>query len=260
MHGMKRNWLGALAAAAGLALGGTALAADPSVGGTEDKGGTIAGLIKYEGKTKDRAEIAMNTDPYCVKYYQGKSPALEEKFIWSKDGTALKNTFIWVSGGLEGKKFPAPKAPFVIDQQGCMYSPHVGGIVLGQELQLKNSDATLHNLHALPKLNEEFNVGQPAPGMVHKVTFAKVEEAILIKCDVHAWMNSYVHVVPHPFFAVSDDSGKFTIKGLPDGEYEVKTWHEFKVFAPDKDVVKVTIKDGNTVDVSVLYAPKKKTN
>lgn len=231
---------------------------DQSVGGTAEKGGTIAGVIKYDGKTPDRKEIAMNGDPFCVKFHNSKKPPLEEKYIFSKDGKALKNGFVYVSGGLAGKKFDAPKTPYVIDQVGCTYHPHVGGIVWGQELHIKNSDPTLHNVHGMPKLNAGWNVGQPAPGMVHKQALPIIEEGILIKCDVHAWMNSYVHVVPHPFFAVSNDEGKFTIKGLPDGEYELKTWHEFRVFAPDKDVVKVTIKDGGTVDVSVTYAPKKK--
>ena len=170
--------------------------------------------------------------------------------------------FVWVSKGLEGKKFDVPAEPVVIDQVGCMYTPHVAGVMVGQVLKVKNSDSTLHNVHIIPDTqntgNPEQNIGQPGKGMFNDIKFKNPEAGIYIKCDVHAWMNCYVHAVPHPFFAVSDEKGNFTIKGLPPGEYEISTWHEFKLFQPDKDVIKVTVKEGETSKVEVTYAPKRR--
>ncbi|MEX2215694.1 MAG: hypothetical protein WD768_16400 [Phycisphaeraceae bacterium] len=235
-----------------IAMAGVALA----------EGGSISGVINYNKNEKQpaRKPLQMGTDPYCVKHWGGQQ-ALNERWIFGKDDT-LVNVFVWVSKGLEGKKFDVPAEAVQIDQVGCMYIPHITGVMVGQELKVRNSDATLHNVHIIPDTattgNPEKNIGQPGKGIVETIKFKNAEAGIYIKCDVHAWMNCYVHAVPHPFFAVSDDAGKFTIKGLPPGEYELSTWHEFKLFAPDKDVIKVTVTEGGDAKVEVTYAPKKR--
>ena len=114
----------------------------------------------------------------------------------------------------------------VLDQKGCQYWPHVNAIQVGQTLEIKNSDPTLHNVHALAKVNKEFNEGQPVQGMVSKKVFTKPEEVIKFKCDVHGWMNSWMAVLTHPFHGVSDASGAFTIANLPPGTYTLVAWHE----------------------------------
>ena len=53
------------------------------------------------------------------------------------------------------------KSQAVLDQNGCVYTPHVMGVMKGQEILIKNSDATLHNIHGLPKINTEFNFAMP---------------------------------------------------------------------------------------------------
>lgn len=244
--------------AAGAALGTSAMA--QQVGGTDDKGGSVVITAKYGGDKKPaRKALDVSSDPYCVNFYKGKDGGgpLNEKWVWSKDETSIANVFVSVSKGLEGKKFAAPDKPAVIDQVGCMYSPHVLGVVVGQKLKITNSDSTLHNVHGLPKINTEWNIGQPVKGMANDFVLGKVEEGILVKCDVHAWMNSYVHVVAHPFFAVTGDDGTCTIKGLPAGEYELTVWHEFKTFVPDNATIKVTVKEGEAAKATVTYAPKK---
>ena len=94
-------------------------------------------------------------------------------------------------------------------------------------LQIKNSDATLHNVHAMPAVNSQFNEGQPVQGMVSTKKFDKVEaEPFKVKCDVHGWMKSYMIVLPHPYHGVSGMNGQYTISGLPPGNYTIEAWHE----------------------------------
>ena len=128
--------------------------------------------------------------------------------------------FVYVQSGLTGT-FPAPTTPFVFDQQACRYHPHVFGVQVGQPIEIVNSDATLHNIHAMPKTNAEFNTAQPIKGMKTSHTFTAKEADVVVpfKCDVHGWMNAYAGVLDHPYFAVSKPDGSFSIPNLPPGSY-----------------------------------------
>jgi len=231
--------------------------ADQSTGGTEDKGGSVTGVIKFVGEKKPRAVLQMNTDPYCAKAH--KEDVLSERWVFGKaDGLANVVVQVVKGPGVDGKKFNAPNTPIIVDQVGCMYIPHVSVAMLGQKVQYKNSDATLHNVHVMPKINKEQNIGQPAKGMITDVELTKLEEAIFVKCDVHAWMTNYVHVVDHPYFAVTDGEGSFTIKGLPAGDYELKVWHEVRAFVvQDEATLKVSVKDGEATKAALEVGPKK---
>ena len=143
-----------------------------------------------------------------------------------KDG-GLDNVFVYVKDGLGANYvFDTPTETAKIDQKDCRYHPHVFGMRVNQPLEIVNSDPTLHNIHAMPKGNAEFNNGQPIQGMKMSHTFDKPEVMVPFKCDVHGWMNAYVGVMSHPFFAVTDKDGKFELKGLPPGTYTIEAWHE----------------------------------
>jgi len=187
---------------------------------------TLTGMIHLEGQPPPPVPIQMNADAACSAAHPESTPFAQEVVV-SPEGM-LANAFVFVRNGLEGKTFPTPTEPVVLDQKGCMYVPHVVGMMANQPLKLVNSDATLHNVHAHPKVegNKEFNLGMPRQGMESTRTFAKPEIMVPIKCDVHPWMISYVGVVEHPFFAVSDAAGRFTIPNLPPGTYTIETWHE----------------------------------
>ena len=114
----------------------------------------------------------------------------------------------------------------VLDQQKCRYVPRVLGVQVGQALTIRNSDSLLHNVRAEAQINQPFDVGTPIQGMEIKRTFSTREVMVPFKCNVHAWMNAYVGVLEHPFFAVSDDSGRFSIPHLPPGTYTIEVWHE----------------------------------
>jgi hypothetical protein len=113
-----------------------------------------------------------------------------------------------------------------LNQTACRYEPHVFGIRAGQTLEIVNSDPTLHNVHALPASQPEFNLGMPVQNMRLKKKFEKPEVMVKFKCDVHPWMSAYAGVVAHPFFAVSGPDGTFTLPDLPEGQYVLEAWHE----------------------------------
>ena len=103
---------------------------------------------------------------------------------------------------------------------------HVVDLQVGQTLTIKNSDETMHNIHGKPEFNKEFNEGQGQAGMKSDKQFTVPEMGIKIKCDVHGWMNAWLHVMEHPFYSLTKEDGKFSIKGLPKGTYTVEIWHE----------------------------------
>ena len=114
----------------------------------------------------------------------------------------------------------------------------------------------MNNIHAIPKINDEFNKGQPKKGMKFTETFATPEMMVKIKCDVHPWMAAYCGVMDHPFYGTTDANGNFTITGLPNGEYVIATWHER--FKKGQEMT-VTINGGETQEVEFIFKrPKKK--
>lgn len=184
----------------------------------------VKGKVNFKGTAPKNPELKMNADPYCKGAH--KAPVLSETVVVNGNNT-LKNVFVYIKDGL-AQKYPTPAENIVVkfDQSGCKYIPHVFGIQVGQTLEIHNSDATLHNVHAMPKVNPQFNVGMPKQGMVIKQKFQKPEIGAKVKCDVHPWMNAWANAVEHPFFAVSDDKGEFNIKDVPAGKYTVVAWHE----------------------------------
>jgi plastocyanin len=207
--------------------------------------GSVTGTITFEGTAPAPAPIRMNSDPNCAK--QG-GPATIESLVVGEGGS-LQNVFVYVKDGLGTLRFPVPSAPVVLDQKGCRYIPHVFGIQVGQPLSIVNDDPTLHNIHAVPKANGEFNTGQPLQGMKTTHTFSTKEVMVPFKCDVHGWMNAYVGVLDHPFFAVTGADGSFALKGLPPGTYTIEAWHE-KLGTQTQTV---TIAAKETKDVAMMF-------
>ena len=181
--------------------------------------GTIAGMALYDGEDTDTI-IKMDADPNCAAANSGD---VYTETVVAKEGK-LANVFVYVKNAPAGGK--ASTEPVVLTQKGCTYHPHVFGLQTGQEFTVRNSDPSLHNIHATPSINDDFNQSQPFEGMEMTKSFDKVEVMVPFKCDVHPWMSAYVGVLDHPYFAVTDADGSFTIDGIPAGTYTVEAWHE----------------------------------
>lgn len=218
-------------------------------------GGTIKGVAKWEGKAPSRKPIQVDADPHCAKV-RANDPLLSEKLVINENST-VRDVFVYVKSGLPaGKTWTVTAEAVVLNQKGCHYEPHIFGIMVGQELKIRNSDNTAHNINAQPKNNDGFNKGQPKKGMEFTQTFDTPEQMVKFKCDVHPWMSAYCAVMEHPFFATTDENGNFEITGLPDGTYVLGTWGER--FKKGQEMT-VTISGGETQEVEFVFKrPKKK--
>ena len=184
--------------------------------------GSIIGTITFEGKAPKMKPLKLDADPICVV---NNEIAPKKEWLILDENKGVKNVLVFVTEGLNIDYSP-PEDPVVIDQKGCIYSPHVLGIMAGQQLDILNNDGTLHNIHALPKVNKEFNKAQPRSKKKLSVKFEKPEAPFKVKCDVHPWMGAYIGVFDHPCFAVSGDDGTYIISDLKPGEYVIEAWHE----------------------------------
>jgi plastocyanin len=187
-------------------------------------GGTITGTVKFTGVAPKNPAIDMSEEAACKAKY--KTPPTQETVV-AGPANALANVFVYVKAGVPaGQTFPAPTTAVVLDQDGCRYHPHVLGIMVGQPLEILNTDPVLHNIKAIAKANRPFNVSQPNAGMKTTRTFTAPEVMVNLECNVHGWMHAFAGVRPDPFFAVSAANGSFTISGLPPGTYTIEAWHE----------------------------------
>ncbi len=203
----------------------SAVQAAPPAVAVSAAGGTITGKIKFTGPAPRNPVIDMSEEAACKAKYK-TAPPTEENVV-AGPANALANVFVYVKAGVPAaQKFTAPATAVVLDQNGCRYHPHVFGIMVGQGLEIQNSDPLLHNIKAIAKANRPFNVSQPNAGMKTTRTFSAPEVMVNLECNVHGWMHAYLGVRPDPFYAVSGPDGSFSITGLPPGTYTIEAWHE----------------------------------
>ncbi len=215
---------------------------------------TVTGTIVYEGKPPRMRPLPVEADAKCADLH--KDEPLMTEWLLLGEGQTVANVFVQVVSGLpEGKSYPVPEAPADLTQKGCRYAPHVLAIRAGQPLRILNPDAMQHNVHAMPKVNREFNKAMAKTHTKITHVFDKAEAIFKIKCDVHSWMQAYCVVLDHPYFAVTGDDGTFAIEGLEPGEYEIEAWHE--VLGTRRSTV--TLGEGDEVSVDFSFTrPQKK--
>lgn len=186
--------------------------------------GTITGRIVLDGSPPAAQRVRLDADPKCVTLASGEERRTE--YVVMGEGNALQHVFVYIKDGLPMRMYAVPSTPAVLDQQQCRYVPRVLGAQVGQQVVIRNSDPLLHNVRAEALINEMFDVGTPVQGVEVKRTFATREVMVPFKCSVHPWMNAYLGVLEHPFFAVSDAQGRFAIGNVPPGTYTLEIWHE----------------------------------
>lgn len=225
-----RTVLGALVALAA-ALAAAAFFGVPGPA-TAQGGGTIEAAVKYGGPAVIE-KLKVNKDTK-----QCGTEALIEKIVVGAN-KGLANAVVSVPGAKGGKAVKG-----VVDQHGCKFVPHVVVMTPG-EIEIKNSDGILHNIHTYSTANAAINKAQPKFKKVMAEKFEK-PEIIKLTCDVHSWMLGWVAVMPNPFFAVTNASGTAKIDNVPAGKHKVEVWHE----TLGKQEKEVEVKAGQTTKVS----------
>jgi plastocyanin len=229
----------------------------PAGGGTPSGGqavdaataGSVSGTIKLDGAAPAMHNINMSAEAYCVG--QHPTPVKDESVVTGPGGT-LANAVVYIQEDMSKYSFTTPSDPAKIDQKGCQYHPHVVGMMAGQTLQVTNSDKTTHNIHPVPKDNKEWNQSQAEGTAPLMEVFARPENAILVKCNVHPWMRSYIFVFKNPYFSITGADGKFSIANLPPGTYTIVAWQE--QFGTATGTVTIGPKESKTVDISISAA------
>jgi hypothetical protein len=234
--------------------GGGTPAADTTAAPPSGPTGTISGVVSFNGTPPAPKKIDTTADPVCGQ----KNPNLMTDDTIVKDGK-LANTFIYIKeGSVQGGKkigeysWPTPTSEVQLDQNGCHYAPHVLGVQVNQKLKITNSDATQHNIHPTPKLNQEWNQTQANGAPPIEKAFGRAEVLIPVKCNQHPWMKAYIGVLKHPFFSVSKDTGAYEITNVPPGTYTVVAWREGGANGEEK-TMQVTVTANGTAKADFAF-------
>jgi plastocyanin len=213
----------------------------------------IAGKVTFSGKPPVMPVLDMSANPACERL--NKNPRRAEEVVVNPNGT-LRNTLVWIESGLPEARWNPPADFAKLDQEGCVYEPHVLGLMVGQTLEISNSDTVNHNIHANGRVNEGWNVSEPPRAEKRTARFAKEEIMLPVTCGLHPWMRAYLAVVPHPFFAVTGDDGAFSIGGVPPGTYTLEAVHE----KYGKRNLRITVAARETKGVEFSYAAEAASN
>lgn len=204
--------------------------------------GEITGKVFFQGTKPHLPQISMAQDPECVRENRGKAVYPQNGMVNANN--TLPYAFVYIASG--AKKYPAPHRAVTLDQKGCMYVPHVLGIMVGQRLKVVNSDFTTHNIHVMPKYNPAWNQSQPPGAAPFYKKFMHPEVMIPVHCNEHPWMNAYIGVVSNPFYDVTGKKGTFTIRGVPPGQYTLEAWTS--AFGIQKETLTVRAHQTTKVD------------
>ena len=211
--------------------------------GSVSDGGSISGTVKFDGEVPEskKLEITKNAD-VC-----GVTDKFDESVVVG-EANGLKNTIVYLMDISSGEAFPkGKKVKYEIDQKGCQFDPHVRLLPVGQRLTMLNPDKIMHNVHIFSKKNPAYNKSQPGSRRKMPVkAVKKAEGPVAVKCDVHGWMKAWIAYIPHPYFAVSDENGKYTLENVPPGTYKLGYWHE-ACGTNNEAPVSVTVDAGGSV-------------
>lgn len=211
-------------------------------------GGTITGVVSFPEEYPERDKITITKDQQICGAFQ-----YSELFVVSELNHGLKNVVVSLVNVSATKK-ASESSVAKLEQIKCRYIPHVQAVPVGTSLEILNNDGILHNVHAyidgLDPKNTVFNKAQPKFLKKIKQTLDKAG-LYYFKCDVHDHMRAYVAVMDHPYYSVTDETGKFTIANVPPGTYKVQAWHE-GLGTLEKEV---TVRSGETAPADFEILP-----
>jgi plastocyanin len=203
-------------------------------------GGVIKGVIKFEGQAPQMKKVEVNKDTEVC----GATAKYEETLIVG-EGNALKNVIVYLVDISKGAEFPKGKT-YEIDQKSCQFIPHVQVVPIGEKLTMLNNDGILHNVHTHGKQKgNEVNIAQPKFRKQLPLTLGAPEIGVRVTCDAHSWMGGWLAIMPHPYYAVTNEKGEYMIKDAPAGTYKLAYWHEY-CGSNEKEPVSVTVTAGGT--------------
>lgn len=200
-----------------------ALLADRQIDARAEANTRVSGRVFLSGKPP--AERVLPMDPRCAAEHKG--PVTTRFYVTGKDNS-LADVFVVISAGLPRQEWPVPREPVTLRLRGCLYENHIVGVQTDQKLLVQNLDRIMHNIHNIPAQgsgNPEKNTAILPRARPLEFHFPEPERFVRFKCDVHPWEFAYVNVVEHPFFAVTDGNGNFTINALPPGVYTIQAHH-----------------------------------
>ena len=204
-------------------------------------GGTISGAVLFNGTAPEPKKLKVTKD----KRRCDKSPKFDESLVVT-DGK-LANVVVYIADVKGGKELEAKGV--TLDQNGCVYQPHVLAVPVGADVTILNPDKVLHNIHTYSKINKPINRAQPKFKKKLKVKFDK-PEIMEVKCDVHGWMSAWIFVAGNPYYSVTGEDGAFSLTDVPASKYKVEIWHE-KLGTQTREV---EVKDGETAKLDVEFA------
>jgi len=206
-------------------------------------GGAVAGTITYSGKAMAPKKLAVTKDTQVC----GKVEHVDESLLVGANG-GIKNAVVSIKGIKSGKGLETLGTSFVLDQKGCMYTPHVSVVPVNATLKIVNPDGILHNIHTYSQKNPPFNKSQPQFKKEMTTSFAQAE-LVAAKCDVHGWMSASILVVDQPYYAVTDATGAFKLTDVPAGTYTVEIWQE----KLGTKTAQVTVAAGQTATLNFAF-------
>ncbi len=204
---------------------------------TVKDGGTIVGMVKFDGAPPARKPVEISKDRDVC----GAAPHYDESLVVG-DGGGIADAIVSISDIASGAPL-TPLKDVKFDQKNCDYTPHVLAFPAGSTVDIINSDGILHSVRTESKRNPALDMAQPP--FKHVIVVAPLEypELIEVSCDAHNWMHGWWFVAGNPYYAVTDAKGNFTIKDVPPGTYTLKVWQE-KLGTQTR---KVTVQPGKTV-------------
>jgi plastocyanin len=185
---------------------------------------TITGTVRIEGEPPKFHPIDMSAEPACVK--ANPRPVIPPIVVTGEHG-ALANVAVYVKSGLGRYKFEVPQTPVVLNQKGCMYQPRVLALRVGQPLEVRNEDPTVHNIHVMASVNRSWNRSEEPGEPPFTEKFGQPELAVPVTCNVHPWMRAFLFVFDNPYYDVTSKTGDFSLKGLPPGTYTIEARQEY---------------------------------